>query len=76
MKTHRFDAVSFVSGLVSTLLGLAFLVSKTPLDIIDVVTGFGAWFWPTVLLVIGIAILVPVFLPKESQGETTELDSP
>jgi hypothetical protein len=68
MKSHRFDAISFVSGLVITLLGLIFLIPQTPVDIVDALTSLGSWFWPTILLVIGIAILVPVFLPKEEQA--------
>jgi hypothetical protein len=73
MKSHRLDAISFISGLVVTLLGLAFLIPQTPLDIIDVVTSFGSWFWPAVLLVVGVAILVPVLLPKEDTD--TESDA-
>jgi len=64
MKSHRFDPVSFISGLFITLLGLAFLIPQTPLDIVDAIAGIGSWFWPALLLVVGIAVLVPVFLPK------------
>jgi hypothetical protein len=74
MKTHRFDPVSFISGLVITLLGLAFLIPETPLDIVDAVTSLGTWFWPAVLLVVGIAVLVPVFLPKPEDEETSEVE--
>jgi hypothetical protein len=75
MKPHRFDAISFVSGLVITLLGLVFLIPQTPVDVIDALTRFGSWFWPTVLLVIGIAILVPVFLSREEE-EAAEAELP
>ncbi|HEX5696566.1 MAG TPA: hypothetical protein VFZ15_09270 [Acidimicrobiia bacterium] len=74
MKTHRFDPVSFISGLVITLLGLAFLIPQTPVDIVDAVTSLGTWFWPAVLLVVGIAILVPVFLPKADDEEESEVE--
>ncbi|HEY4606927.1 MAG TPA: hypothetical protein VIH55_04695 [Acidimicrobiia bacterium] len=74
MKTHRFDAISFVSGLVITLLGLAFLVPRTPAALIDALTNVGGWFWPTLLLAVGLAILVPVFLPKDSDRES-EIES-
>jgi hypothetical protein len=73
MKPHRFDAISFVSGLVITLLGLVFLIPQTPVDVIDALTNLGGWFWPALLLVIGIAILVPVFLPKEEAEELAPL---
>lgn len=72
MKTHRFDAISFFSGLVIALLGLVFLIPQTPVDIVDALTDLGSWFWPAVLLVIGIAVLIPVFLPKEAEEEDLE----
>jgi hypothetical protein len=78
MKTHRFDPVSFISGLVVALLGLAFLIPQTPVDVIDLVTNLGGWFWPVVLVVIGVAVLLPVFLPKEKteQGKEVERTAP
>ncbi len=69
MKSHRFDAISFISGLVAALVGLVFLVPQTPLDLVDAVTSLGAWFWPVLLLVIGIAILVPVFMSRGDEDE-------
>jgi len=69
MKTHRFDAISFISGVVATVVGLVFLVPQTPVDLIDAVTSLGAWFWPVLLLAIGIAILVPVFMTRSGQDE-------
>jgi hypothetical protein len=72
MKTHRFDAVSFFSGLVITLLGLVFLIPQTPVDIVSALTDLGSWFWPAVLLVIGIAVLIPVFLPKGADHELAD----
>jgi hypothetical protein len=69
MKTHRFDAISFISGVVATVVGLVFLVPQTPVDLIDAVTSLGAWFWPVLLLVVGIAILVPVFMTRSGQDE-------
>jgi len=71
MKTHRFDAISFISGVVATVVGLVFLVPQTPVDLIDAVTSLGAWFWPVLLLAIGIAILVPVFMTRSGQDEET-----
>ena len=69
MKSHRFDAISFISGLVVALVGLVFLVPQTPVDLIDAVTSLGAWFWPVLLLAIGIAILVPVFLTRSDEKD-------
>jgi hypothetical protein len=69
MKSHRFDAISFISGLVAALIGLVFLVPQTPLDLIDAVTSLGSWFWPVLLLVIGLAVLVPVFVKRSAEDE-------
>ena len=60
MKAHKFDAVSFLAGLAITGIGLTFLLLPELGNIIDFFTGAGAWFWPVVFIVIGIAILVPV----------------
>lgn len=74
MKTHRFDPISFVSGLVITLLGLAFLIPQTPVDVVDVLTDLGGWFWPVLLLAIGVAVLLPVVLPKDKPTEALEAE--
>jgi hypothetical protein len=72
MKSHKFDAISFISGVVATALGLAFLIPQTPVGIIDMITSLGAWFWPVVLVVVGIAILVPVFMSRDTEEEKVE----
>ena len=69
MKTHRFDAVSFFSGLVITAIGLVFLLANEPGDIIDAIGGLGNWFWPLALLIIGVAVLVPALIPKKESDE-------
>ncbi|HEX6147450.1 MAG TPA: hypothetical protein VF083_11775 [Acidimicrobiia bacterium] len=74
MKTHRFDPISFVSGLVITLLGLAFLIPQTPVDVVDVLTDLGGWFWPVLLLAIGVAVLLPVVLPKDTPTPSIEAE--
>jgi len=60
MKLHRFDALSFIFGALITAIGLVFLVLPEPGDIIDVVTDFGSWFWPTVFIAVGLGILAPL----------------
>jgi hypothetical protein len=72
MKTHRFDAISFISGVVITLLGLAFLIPQTPVDVVEAIASVTGWFWPVLLLVIGGAILLPVLLPKDEGAEKEE----
>ncbi len=69
MKTHEFDAISFFSGVVITGIGLLFLIPNSPSDIFDLIARMGNWFWPAVLLAIGTAVLVPVFMPKRNEKE-------
>ena len=78
MKTHKFDTLSFVSGLVFTGFGLMFLIPNNTDDLIDVFVGVGSWAWPLVLLGIGIAIVVPVLIrsadSEEDQPEVARVD--
>ena len=67
MKTHKFDAISFFSGVIITAIGVPFLIPRTPSGIVDAIWNLGSWVWPVVLLAIGAAVLVPVFLPKKNQ---------
>ena len=50
MKTHRFDAISFVAGLVATVIGLLFMIPADPTELIDYIGDVGSWFWPAVLI--------------------------
>jgi len=67
MKTHNFDAVSFIAGLAFTIIGLVFLIPQTPQEIIDVLLDSGAWFWPIALLVVGLAVIIPALVPKKEE---------
>jgi len=60
MKTHKFDGLSFLAGLVITIIGMAFLLLPDLGDIIDALTDAGTWFWPVLFIGIGVAVLVPV----------------
>ncbi|HEX6298859.1 MAG TPA: hypothetical protein VF148_00130 [Acidimicrobiia bacterium] len=60
MKLHKFDPISFLAGLVIAVIGMAFLLLPELGNVIDLFTDAGAWFWPIVLLAIGLAILLPV----------------
>ena len=78
MKPHKFDTLSFVSGLIFTGFGLLFLIPNNTDDLVDVFVNVGGWAWPLVLLGIGLAIVVPVFFKgndsEESQPELAEID--
>ncbi len=74
MKPHKFDTLSFISGLVFTGFGLMFLIPSDTGDLIDLFVDAGSWAWPLILLGIGLAIVVPVFLKSEdSEEDQTEV---
>jgi hypothetical protein len=73
MKPHRFDTVSFIAGLLFTALGLVFLIPQTPEQLIDMLLNSGAWFWPVLLVAIGLAVIIPALMPKaEEEPEVVE----
>ena len=72
MKSHAFDAISFITGLVATAIGLLFLIPQEPSDVFELVGDFGTWFWPIVLVAIGLAILIPLFLKAGVDKEDDE----
>ena len=74
MKTHRFDSVSFFSGLVFTALGLLFLLPNDTSQVWSVLGDIGNWFWPAVLLAIGFGILGSVLLPDRTTGDEPQVD--
>jgi len=75
MKTHKFDGVSLISGLIITGIGLIFLIANDPSDIVGTITSLSAWFWPVLFVIIGIAILIPVLMPrKEPEAIESETD--
>jgi len=67
MKTHNFDAVSFLAGLAFSVIGLLFLIPETPEQIIDVLVDSGAWFWPVALLAVGLAVIIPVLTTRKDE---------
>lgn len=74
MKPHKFDPISFIAGLIATVIGLAFLIPADPTDIVALLDEFGSWFWPVLLIVVGIAVLAPLAQTRtdeqaEAEGE-------
>jgi hypothetical protein len=69
MKTHKFDGISLFSGLVITGIGLIFLISNDPSDIVGTISKLGNWFWPALFVVIGMAILIPALMPTKGSEE-------
>jgi formate-dependent nitrite reductase membrane component NrfD len=62
MNTHKFDSISFISGLIFTGFGLMFLIPNTTEDLINTVVDMGSWAWPLILLGLGLALVVPLFV--------------
>ncbi len=69
MKTHKFDGVSFVSGIVITAIGLIFLIPSAPTEIFDNLGNIGSWIWPVVFVSIGVAVLVPALTRARQEPE-------
>jgi hypothetical protein len=72
MKTHKFDAISFLAGLAITGIGLVFLLLPELGSIIDFFTDAGAWFWPIVFLAIGFAVLAPAVTRRRDHEDAVE----
>ena len=69
MKAHKFDGISFFSGLVITLVGLLFLIPSQPTDVIDALGRIGNWFWPALFVAIGVAVLIPALTMGRKSGD-------
>lgn len=60
MRTHKFDILSFLAGLVTTAIGLVLLLSPNAGEVIDLLTDAGSWFWPVMFIAVGVAVLAPL----------------
>lgn len=65
MKRHQFDTLSFVAGILITLVGLLFLIPVATRDLVSLATRMAVWIWPVLFLVIGAAVLVPTLIRKD-----------
>lgn len=72
MKPHRFDTLSFVSGLIFTGFGLLFLIPTNTEDLFDAFVDVGSWAWPLILLAIGLAILAPLFIGARARDDESD----
>lgn len=69
MKTHKFDILSFLSGLVMTMIGMLFLLPEEPSDVFAILGDIGNWFWPVLLVVVGVAVLAPLAWRRTNDDE-------
>lgn len=67
MKTHKFDGISFFTGLVFAAIGLLYLIPRDVSDIVDLFVNAGGWFWPVLFLAVGAAVLVPALRPRATE---------
>lgn len=72
MKTHDFDPVSFIAGLIFAAVGALYLIPGDLGGIVDVLLGAGAWFWPVVFIALGLAVLSTAIRPSRSDDADTE----
>lgn len=73
MKRHKFDTLSFVSGVFITVVGLIFLLPAEASDLVDFFGGFDdltSWFWPLAFLAVGALVLVPLLFRKSGQEDS------
>ncbi len=68
MERHEFDGVSFFFGLIFMTLASWVLVTDGRLDFVD-----ARWIWPVLLVVGGIALLIPAF--RRTAGDAQPLDA-
>ncbi len=66
MKTHKFDGISFFTGLIFAAIGLLYLIPRDVSDIVDIFVDAGSWLWPVFFLAVGAAVLVPALRPRSS----------
>ena len=67
MKAHPFDAISFIFGSLFTAIGLVFLTSARPWDLVfDLELD---WVLPALILVGGVMLLVSVVRRDEAEAE-------
>lgn len=67
MKKHAFDGLSFIAGVFFTGIGLAFLLIPDLSELIGFFTDAGSWFWPLVLVAIGIAVITPALTRRNDE---------
>jgi hypothetical protein len=63
MQRHDLDAVSLVSGVVFTLVGVAFLIGRVDAARID-----PSWFWPIAAILAGLVLVVRLLRAQASSG--------
>lgn len=74
MKSHELDPISFISGLVITLIGLVFLLPADTGDLISAVSDVGSWAWPAIFIGLGIAVIAPSVWRRGSDQDAAAVD--
>lgn len=68
MKTHKFDGISFIAGLVLFIVGIAFLVPYRPVDLVEMFGDLGGWLLALFLLGLGLVVLAPAVAGMRGNG--------
>jgi hypothetical protein len=69
MKTHAFDPISFICGLLATAIGLIYLIPAESSDLFGMVGDIVQWFWPVLLITLGAAVLLPLVIRGAKSDE-------
>ena len=69
MKTHAFDPISFICGLLATAIGLIYLIPAESADLFGMVGDIVQWFWPVLLITLGAAVLLPLVIRGRKEEE-------
>lgn len=72
MKRHTFDALSFIAGLAFAGIGLAFLLIPDLSNLVHTFRNAASWFWPMVLVVIGLAVIAPAVTRGRDEDDAEE----
>jgi hypothetical protein len=74
MKSHRFDPISFFSGVIIIAIGLIFLLPVGPVEIAATFSNLSVWLWPIVFIAVGLAVLIPGLVPGKGAASSGSPD--
>jgi uncharacterized integral membrane protein len=72
MKSHDFDPVSFIAGIVMLVVGMLFLIPRATSDLVHYLSSTARWIWPAMLIAAGVAIVVPAIMRAARDTSSSE----
>jgi cytochrome c-type biogenesis protein CcmH/NrfF len=75
MKRHAFDPWSLIGGVFLAAIGGIFLIPAQPLNFSNQFTEVLAWAGPVVIVLVGVALIVPALKRRQPPPEPpTDID--